>query len=166
MAKLSCRKSNPANLTFNQVYVLSYVGSSLRHHRLQAQNQENSRTYLVFLFIHDNEFSIYLNLNSPLNRMLRALSKSRRCRRISRRGLLLLSAALLVLAVTLFYIIPFPWFKPVKTIEALSLPEEFLSPFHTGVSNHIVDQLFAVNFNSGTRLLTTSASVTRLAPAP
>ena len=98
--------------------------------------------------------------------MLRALSKSRRCRRISRRGLLLLSAALLVLAVTLFYIISFPWFKPVKTIEALSLPEEFLSPFKTGVSNHIVDQLFAVNFNSGTRLLTTSASVTRLAPAP
>ena len=89
------------------------------------------------LFTHDiawfNKFSIYQNLDFPLNRMLRALSMLRR--RISRRGLLLLSGALLFLAVASFYIISFSRFKPVTTTEPLSLPEEFLSPFHTRVSS-------------------------------
>jgi len=98
-----------------------------------------SRKVDKFFMTHDiawfNKFSIYQNLDSPLNRMLRALSMLRR--RISRRGLLLLSAALLFLAVASFYIISFSRFKPVTTTEPLSLPEEFLSPFHTRVSIYL-----------------------------
>ena len=72
-------------------------------------------------------------IDSPLNRMLRALPRLRR--RISRRKLLLLCGVLLFLAVALFYIISFSRFKPVTTTEPLSLPEEFLTPFHTRVCN-------------------------------
>ena len=73
----------------------------------------------------------------PLNRMKRTLSRLRRlslylCGRIRGKVKFLLFGALLVLAVTLFYVFSS---KPVTTPEVLSLPEEFLSPFHTKVSD-------------------------------